>query len=261
MEIAELLQRASALRQRQRNLLTDAPKASWYRIENADDEAELYIYDEIGFWGVTANEFAQELRAIKAERIVVHLNSPGGDVFAGIAIFNSLKSHSADIDVQVDALGASIASVIAMAGDHIAIAKNAQMMIHDAHGFTVGNADDHREMADLLDASSQIIAEVYADRAGGTVDEWRTAMKATTWYRGAEAVTAGLADDVYEPKANKTSNRNSMRPAAKANEGDELPKLAELLEGASLADHVGYKPPLPDLAGLFEKHPLKVGGK
>lgn len=247
MDIQEILNRAAVLRKRQPQAKLEG--AAWFRIENAAaDEAELYIYDEIGMWGVTANEFAQELRDIKAGVINLHLNSPGGDVFAGIAIFNSLQSHPSQIHGKVDGLAASIASVIAMACDDLQIAKNAQMMIHDPSGFTIGNADDHREMADLLDASSDIIAEVYADKAGGTTAEWRSAMKATTWYRGSEAVEAGLADGVYEPKAKASAHGGRQtRQAAKLEEPE--PQEGELFEfDLSLIPPLanGYTAPLPD---------------
>ena len=255
MDIAELLQRAGVLYARNRQLNQSA-KAAWYEIRNAsEDEVEVYIYDEIGYWGVTANDFAQELRAITAPSIKLHLNSPGGDVFAGIAIHNALKAHRATVNVDIDALAASIASVIAMAGDNIAIAKNAQMMIHDAHGFTVGTANDHREMADLLDASSDIIAEVYADRAGGTTASWREAMKATSWYRGAEAVEAGLADEMLAV-APKTEDRSRLRVAARAEE--PAPEVdPELFKQITAR---GYEPPMPsDISRLIERN--MVGAK
>lgn len=263
MDIEELLRRAGVLVERNKHLNTPQAKAGarWYEIRNAEeDEAEVYIYDEIGYWGVTANEFAQELRAVTASSIRLHLNSPGGDVFAGIAIYNALKAHSATVNVQVDALAASIASVIAMAGDRIEIAKNAQMMIHDAHGFTVGTADDHREMADLLDASSDIIAEVYADRAGGTTKDWRAVMKATKWYRGAEAVEAGLADALQESTASKASGGQRTRIAAHANETNHSNTDEGLLGGFSLLEAMQAatpEKPAPTLESLLGKYRLK----
>src|SRR5258707_661628 len=142
MDVQELLQRASILKQ-------DRPSAksaaSWYRIEALSDEAEIYVYDEIGLYGRTANDFIQELSQLNADAIRLHLNSPGGDVFDGIAIYNALKSSTAQITVQVDALAASIASVIAMAGDRVEVANNAQFMIHDARGVGLGTADEMRE--------------------------------------------------------------------------------------------------------------------
>lgn len=175
-------------------------RTDWYRIENLassnGNTAAIYIYDEIGFWGVTAQDFIRDLIALDVETIDLHLNSPGGDVFDGIAIMNALRDHKATVNVQVDSLAASIASVIAMAGDTVTMARNSQMMIHEASGMSIGNAMDMRTMADLLDKTSDNIAAIYAERAGGDAADWRTVMKAETWYSAEEAVAAGLADQV-----------------------------------------------------------------
>lgn len=194
-------------------LKTARPKASlkqgrtdWYRIENAADTAgaaTVHVYDEIGYFGVSAQDFVKDLQAITADRMDVHINSPGGEVFDGIAIMQALKSHKAHVTVIVDSLAASIASVIAMAGDRVVMARNATMMIHDGHGLAIGNAADMREMADLLDKVSDNIASVYAERAGGDVADWRERMRAETWYSADEAVAAGLADEVM-PAPDKT---------------------------------------------------------
>ncbi|WP_318205384.1 head maturation protease, ClpP-related [Streptomyces sp. SCL15-4] len=178
---------------------------SWYRITNAadPDEAEVMLYDEIGGWfGSTADELIADLRGITAPRMRVRVNSPGGSVFEGVAIANALRSHPAQVTVQVDGIAASIASVIAMAGDRIEMAPNTMMMIHDASGVCMGNASDMEEMAELLDLISDNIADAYAAKAGGTRDEWRARMKAETWYLPEDAVAAGLADEaVQTPKA------------------------------------------------------------
>lgn len=170
----------------------------WYRIENnaGTGAASVHIYDEIGYFGVTAQDFVRDLQAIDADRLELHISSPGGDVFDGIAIMNALKQHKAEVTVVVDSLAASIASVIAMAGDRVLMAKNATLMIHEASGLSIGNADDMRQMADLLDKVSANIASIYADRAGGDAEEWRTRMRAETWYSAEEAVKAGLADEL-----------------------------------------------------------------
>ncbi|WP_326646066.1 ATP-dependent Clp protease proteolytic subunit [Streptosporangium sp. NBC_01755] len=175
------------------------PERQWYRITNLADPAEVVIYDEIGYWGTSAETFLEELRSITASEISLRINSPGGEIFDGIAIHNVLRSHTATVTVYVDSLAASIASVIAMAGDRIIMQPHSQMMIHDGSGFCYGQAGDMREMADLLDRQSDNIAGVYAERAGGTVAEWRARMQAETWYTADEAVAAGLADEVARP--------------------------------------------------------------
>ena len=177
--------------------LRNRARRDWYRIDNkADEQADIYIYDEIGYWGLTAADFVRDLQAVKAGKINLHLNTPGGDVFDGIAIHNALRQHSASVAVQVDSLAASIGSVIAMAGDTITMAKHSTMMIHDPFGFAMGNAEDMRKMSEILDQLGDTIAGVYAERAGGSVREWRDVMLAETWYSDREAVEAGLADEV-----------------------------------------------------------------
>jgi ATP-dependent protease ClpP protease subunit len=171
----------------------------WYRITNNAGSAVVDIFDEIGYWGTNAADFQRELAQIVATEITVNLNSPGGEIFEGIAIHNALRSHPANVTVRVAGLAASIASVIALAGDRVIMQPHSQMMIHDGSGFCIGDASDMREMADLLDKQSNNIAAVYAERAGGTVEEWRERMLAETWYSADEAVEAGLADEVDAP--------------------------------------------------------------
>jgi ATP-dependent protease ClpP protease subunit len=216
---------------------------SWYRITNAasDDEAEVMIYDEVGGWfGCTADDLIAELRDITAPRMRVRINSPGGSVFEGIAIANALRAHPASVTVQVDAIAASIASVIAMSGDRIEMAPNSMMMIHDASGLCMGNATDMEEMAELLDLISDNIADAYAARAGGTRDEWRARMRAVTWYLPEDAVENGLADEALAvPKAGQ--------PVEDPNEDDE-PDMARAWDLAAY----GYQGPRPAAATLSE---------
>lgn len=181
----------------------DRPRGSWYRIvrNQASDEAELWIYDEISWWGVSAQDLVNELKDITENKIKVHLNSPGGDVFDAIAIYTALKEHKARVEMRIDALAASAATLIAMAGDHISITKPGSMMIHDAWGMAIGNAEDMRAMGEVLDSQSDIIAQTYADRAGGTRDEWRTRMKAESWFNSAEALEVGLVDEIRNDDA------------------------------------------------------------
>ncbi len=156
--------------------------------------AELWIYDEIGMWGIPATDVVARLLMIGAPTIHVHINSPGGDFFDGLAIYNALMDHPATIAVTVDALAASAASFIAMAGDTITMNRGSQMMIHDASGLTLGNEADHLEMASVLGRVSDEMAAIYAARGGGDQAGWRALMRAETWYSAGEAVSAGLAD-------------------------------------------------------------------
>jgi ATP-dependent protease ClpP protease subunit len=157
-------------------------------------EADVFLYDEIGYWGIWAEDVIRQLAGITAPVINLKVNSPGGCVFDGLAIMNALADHPATVNVVVDGLAASAASFIAMAGDTITMNRGASLMIHDASGTCLGNASDMGEMAELLDKISDTIAGLYAERAGGTPGEWRSLMVAETWFNAAEAVTAGLAD-------------------------------------------------------------------
>ncbi|WML79174.1 head maturation protease, ClpP-related [Streptomyces sp. VNUA74] len=203
--------------------------ASWYEIKNLSaDTAEISLYDEVGLWGVTASAFADDLRGVTVKNITLRISSPGGDVFDGLAILNSLRQHPATVNVIVEGLAASAASFIAMAGDTVQVAPQAMFMIHDASAMCWGNAEDMTETAALLDKASNNIAAVYAQRAGGTVEGWRAAMKAETWYTDREAVEAGLADGVLgddeEPDEDPEEQADEQKPApakASAPVGDD----------------------------------------
>lgn len=163
-------------------------------------EGEILIYEEIGqsWWndsGIGAKQFAEDLKALGNVSVLnVRINSPGGDVFEGNAIKTQLEQHPATKNVFIDGLAASAASYIAMAGDHIEISKNALFMIHNASGGVLGNAEDMRKMADLLEKIDGNIAAMYERRTElplATIQEWMTA---ETWFTAEEAVTNGFAD-------------------------------------------------------------------
>jgi ATP-dependent protease ClpP protease subunit len=191
-------------------------RASWYSIKNLGATDEISIYDEIGYFGVTAQAFIDDLNKLTANRLTLRLSTPGGEVFDGIAIYNALIAHPATVDVHVDALAASIGSVIAMAGDTVTMAATATMMIHDGFGLCVGNAADMQEMAALLDKTSNNIASIYAARTGVDAEQWRAAMRAETWYSADEAVAAKLADSVTPRKGPPVADTTPFVPAAKA---------------------------------------------
>lgn len=164
---------------------------------------EIWLYDQVGAsWfgdGITAKQFQKELSALgKVNTISLHINSPGGDVFDGFAIFNQLKQHPARIEVSIDGLAASIASIIAMSGDEIAIAANAMMMVHDPHGFTAGTADDMDRTAALLRQIKGNLAQTYVDRTKNERAEVEGWMSDETWMTAESAVQLGFADRVTE---------------------------------------------------------------
>jgi ATP-dependent protease ClpP protease subunit len=162
-------------------------------------KATIRIYDEIGFFGITAEEVAAELEQINAAEIEVQIASLGGDVFDGIAIYNALRAHPARISTRVDSMAASIASVIAQAGDTRIMLTGSQMMIHEAWGIAIGSAADMRDLADILDKQTDVIAGIYAERTGGDVADFRSMMEGETWFTADEALEAGLADAVITP--------------------------------------------------------------
>lgn len=170
-------------------------KGDWYRIENrADAPSDVFIYDEVGGFGVSSGSFLNDLRDV-AGPVNLHLNSPGGDVFDGLTIYQAIKARG-NVTVHIDGLAASIASVIAQGAEKVVMAPKATMMIHDGWTAAQGNAGDMRKLADLLDRTSNNIASVYADRAGGSVEFWRDRMRDETWYSAQEALDAGLVDEV-----------------------------------------------------------------
>lgn len=173
----------------------------------AGETPKLYVYDMIGGYDNDAADFVQAVHGIKAKAIDVHVNSPGGFVYDGVAMYEALRDHPAAVTVHVDGLAASAASFLAMSGDTVEIAKAGRMMIHDAQGVGIGSPADMREYADLLDAVSDDISGIYAARAGGKPAAWRAAMTATTWYSAQQAVDAKLADRVAGADK-KTSGTN-----------------------------------------------------
>ncbi|EFH1207373.1 TPA: Clp protease ClpP [Escherichia coli] len=160
-------------------------------------EADIYIYDEIGFWGVTAKQFISDLNVLgDITHINLHINSPGGEVFEGIAIFNALRNHGAGITVYVDGVAASMASLIAMAGDTVIMPENAFMMIHKPWGISGGDAEKMRTYADRLDKLESVMVPVYAQKTGKTTDEIAVMLADETWMSGAECLAHGFADQV-----------------------------------------------------------------
>ncbi|MBC9006619.1 head maturation protease, ClpP-related, partial [Micromonospora aurantiaca (nom. illeg.)] len=205
----------------QRNLtVADLPQARlpWFEVRNADGSGRpgqpptVLIFDEIGgSLGVKAKEFVQTIEAIAAPTIRVRINSPGGSVFDALAIHSALLHHQARIEVYVDGLAASAASVIAMAGDDLIMMPGSQLMIHDASAVEQGNAEDHRQMSVFLDRQSDNLAELYARRGGGDPAEWRDLMRAETWMFAREAVEAGLADRVETVEIDETEEPELRR--------------------------------------------------
>ena len=158
------------------------------------------IYDEIGAFGIPAKTFLDELKALgPVAELTVRINSPGGSVFDGVAIYNALKRHDAAITVWIDGIAASIASMIAMAGDEVVMPENAMLVLHDPSGLVAGTASDMRAMADALDKMAAAMVAAYRDKSGRDDAEIEALMAAETWLSAEEAVELGLADRVEQP--------------------------------------------------------------
>ncbi|MFT8464638.1 MULTISPECIES: head maturation protease, ClpP-related [Acetobacter] len=169
----------------------------------ADQPAVIYLYDEIGLWGVTAQDFTQRLVSVGPGPIELHINSPGGDVFDGLAIYSALQAHNGPVSVVVDGLAASAASFIALAGDTISMAPNAFLMIHNTWGVVVGNQNDMTETAAVLAKIDAQLASLYAGKTGQTVPAIADMMNAETWFTAQEAKEAGFIDSITDASQNK----------------------------------------------------------
>jgi ATP-dependent Clp endopeptidase proteolytic subunit ClpP len=175
----------------------------WFEIINKHDRAEIWIYEQIGedFWsgdGITAKSFQKELAGVKASQIDLHINSPGGEVWDGLSIYNLIKQHPAKVTTYIDGIAASIASVIALAGDKVIMAENAMYMMHNPYGSCCGNAEELRQMADVLDKVSGSIALAYQGKTGKPDDEIKALMDAETWMTADEAHEMGFCDEIAE---------------------------------------------------------------
>lgn len=175
---------------------------SWFTITAKSEakQAEVYIYDEIGGWGITAKDFASALKAVpKDHKITLRINSPGGSVVDGAAIYNLLAERSASITTKIDGLAASMASVVALAGSEVQMADNALMMIHDPIGWAFGDSEEMRKTADVLDKFGSTIVNAYAKKTGKSEADIKAAMADETWFTAQEAKDWGLVDKVCEP--------------------------------------------------------------
>lgn len=171
-------------------------KMKWYEIKAKADISEIWLYDEIGIWGIGAKEFIAELNAIKSPKIDMHINSPGGEVFDGAAIYNSIKRHPASVTTYIDGIAASIASVIALAGNKVVMAENAIYMMHNPSGLAIGTSEDMRKLADILDKIRETMIGAYVSKSGKSDSEIKGLLDLETWMNAEEAKAAGFVDEI-----------------------------------------------------------------
>lgn len=203
-----------------------------YRIVNKGKSAELYLYGYVGGWdGITDERVAADLQAIgKVDVINVRLNSIGGNVMQGNAIYNLLKSNRARIEVDIDGAACSIASVIACAGDVVRMARNALYMIHDPSGVAEGNAADMRATANLLDLVREQLVDTYVQRTGLTAQAVSDYMSAETWFKAADAAQLGFVDFV--------TDQQQIAACADLSKFRNVPTWAQKRAGPDAAQHL-----------------------
>jgi ATP-dependent Clp protease protease subunit len=227
-------------------------KKTWYSVKaKADDQpAEISIFDEIGFWGVNAAAFIADLKKIDAKELTVLINSPGGSVFDGLAIYNALRQHPANVTVKVMGVAASAASFIAMAGDKIIMPENSFMMVHNPMGGVFGNAEDMREWADTLDKIASSLIGIYVARTGKSEEEVKSLLDAETWMTAKEALDLGFADEVvaemkvaarFEIEQLPENIQAAFRGAAETDDDPQPEAVTPLAEQIqALADKAGF---------------------
>ena len=225
----EMLMTMGVPRRLANRISSDQPRQSGrIEIKASDDgeSGEILLYEFIGYdwWtdtGMTAQRFSEELAALAGVKTLsVRINSPGGDVWDGMSIYNQLSQFDADVHVTIEGIAASAASVIAMAGDKIEAFEISQIMIHDSWTYGFGNEQELRELADLLGKIDGQIASTYAGKSGRPAKEFRDLMDSDTYLTGTEAMELGLVDGVIsttdkgkekdEPK-DQAKRRNKLR--------------------------------------------------
>ena len=226
-----------------------APAAS------AGETATIQIFDQIGEdWfggsGLSGRQFSDVLNEVGNGPLLVEINSPGGNVWDGLSIYNQLRGRRAPVTTRVVGIAASIASIIALAGDKVEMADAALMMIHDPSGMASGTSEDMRKMADALDQHAEVLVSVYAKKTGRSSESIRAAMKAETWFTTPEAVAFGLVDKPIKqlamaakwhpravtktaPETVKNNLRRGLEQYEEGLAGDGLEK-ATVLEAESL---------------------------
>jgi ATP-dependent Clp protease, protease subunit len=188
-----------------------------YRVVAAKEQATIYLYGPIGPSmssddGVSANQFRKDLAALgDVKTIDVRINSEGGDVFDGQAIYSLLVQHRANVVMHIDGLAASAASFIAMAGNTIEVSESAFVMIHNASAICWGGAGDMRKMADLLETTNGALQDIYAARTKNSKDDLKKWMDDETWWTGSEALANGFADKVVPNLAVAASVRDPSK--------------------------------------------------
>jgi ATP-dependent protease ClpP protease subunit len=224
-----------------------------FKVKNEAESVKVYIYGTIGsdWWDEessnTAKDFSKTLDELSPKDVELHIDSGGGDVYEGFAIASAIERYEGKVAVYVDGLAASAASYIAAMGDTVTMNDYAFIMIHNASTFEYGNKNDFRTMAERLDGIDNSIALILANRSGQTVEDVKSAMDAETWYTGAEALEAGLCDEVIE-----TSQR--LAACLDAEVAKDYMHIPEAVNIAQTIEDVDPEPAEPDPEPTDESH-------
>ncbi len=177
-------------------------KMNWYDIKNEafSNLTEVMIYDEIGNYGVDAKSFIDEVKAIPTDKsVLLRINSPGGSVIDGLAIYDAISRMPQKVTTRIEGMAASMASVIALAGDEVTMSANSLYMIHNVWGGETGESTDLRKAADLMDKMGDRLVSIYMSKTGESEEQIRAWMDKETWFDSSEAVKAGFIDKIEEP--------------------------------------------------------------
>lgn len=199
-------------------------------------KSEIYIYDAIGDpeWGmIGAVQVIEALKKMEGKRVTVRINTPGGSVDEGIPMFNAMKRHSGGVNTVVDGIAASMGSYLMLAGINRTVSKNAMVMIHNPMSIAIGNANDLRKTADVLDKYLERMLPDYAETTGKTPEELRPLLDAETWYVGQEIIDNGFALSMDDRDADEPATKGLKMIAAKSIAAGLAPKA--LFEKRSIA--------------------------
>lgn len=168
-----------------------------YEIKAVDEETtDVLLYGIVAWWDLDSAQFAEDLMRITTPRVNLRINSPGGNVFDGIGMYNSIKAHPAHFTSTIESSALSIMSVVALASDVVKIAKNAFMMVHEPWSIIAANAKEHRKEADVLDKLSVGMIGTYVEKTGKPSNEIKSWMEEETWFNAQEAKSAGFVDEI-----------------------------------------------------------------
>ena len=214
-------------------------KNTWYNIKSqaSTNMVDVYLFDEIGAYGVTAQSFINDIKDYKKQSLNLHINCVGGDVFEGMAIYNVLKKRTQKTTIYIEGIAASMGSIIALAGDEVIMSENSLYMIHNAWGGTMGEASEMRKYADILEKLSNETADIYVKKTGLSIEIVKEMMNKETWMNANEALELGFIDAVSDAvkvaakiDVSKFKNITSDKVKQTLNTNLKNPKMTEDLK-------------------------------